>query len=74
MADVPHPEQHGGDERDDDRDHRAFQVYRVAHVDTMLGRLGGHEQEGFERVEGRVEFFKFPALGEMRLDGINESA
>jgi hypothetical protein len=37
----------------------------------VLGRLGGDKQERLQRIEGWVEFFKLPAFGKMRLDGID---
>jgi hypothetical protein len=33
--------------------------------------VGGHKEESLQGIESWVEFFKLPAFGKMRLDGIN---
>ena len=73
VADVPHAEEHGGNEGDDDHDHGAFQIDGVTNVAAALGDPIGREGKSFEGLKSALKPCEFSALHKVRLDFVNKT-
>ena len=73
VADVPHAEEHGGNEGDDDHDHGTLQINGIAHMAAALRDAIGREGKSLEGLEGALKPSELAALHEVWLDFVNET-
>ena len=72
VADVPHAEEHGRDEGDNNHDHGAFQINGVAHMAAVFCDAVGREGKSLESLESRLQPRKLAAFREVGLDFVDE--
>ncbi len=73
VADVPHAEEHGGNEGNDNHDHGAFQIDGIANVAAALGDPIGREGKGFEGLKSALKPCEFTALHKVWLYFVNKT-
>lgn len=66
---VPHAEEQAGNQGDHHQYHGALQVNGIAYMRSFWScSVVGNKEKGFKCIEGRIEFFQFPAFFKAGLD------
>ena len=70
--DVPHADERTGGGRENDRDHDALEIERIAYVRRSLRDIRRRVEQRVEHLEDGFEFLETATLGEQRFELVEE--